>query len=127
MLCHSVTSQGFGALHFCEIGYEAVMGFVVVAVVVAVVVVEGQSEKGHCVAQHKRLLVEKMSLQLLRANPPILPKCFCDTDAGEPPMKKWSDMKGKGGKKVAARKRNDSALVFEGWHLCLQVKVSVNL
>lgn len=59
MLCHSVTSQGFGALHFCEIGYEAVMGFVVVAVVVAVVVVEGQSEEGHCFAQHKRLLLRK--------------------------------------------------------------------
>lgn len=42
-------------------------------------------------------------------------------------MKKWTDMKGKEGKKVAAGKRNDSALVFAGWHLCLQVKVSIKL
>lgn len=71
-------------------------------------------------AQHERLLVEKMSPQLLSANPPILPKEeFCDTDAGEPLMKKWSDMKEKGGKKVTARKRNDSALVFLRAGICV--------
>lgn len=79
------------------------------------------------VAQQERLLAEKMSLQLLSTNPPILPKCFCDTDAGEPLVKRWTDVKRKDGKKVAAGKSNDSALVFAGWHLCLQVKVSVNL
>lgn len=42
-------------------------------------------------------------------------------------MEKWADMRGRGGKKVTTRKRNDSALVFVGWHLCLQVKVGVNL
>ena len=89
---------------------------------------EGSQKRGTVfVAQHERLLAEKMSLQLLSTNPPILLKCFCDTDAGEPLMKKWTDVKRKGGKKVAVRKRNDSALVFEGWHLCLQVKFSVNL
>lgn len=101
------------------------MGFVVVAVVVAK---KGSQKRGTVfVAQHERLLAEKMSLQLLSANPLILAKCCCDAHAGQPLMKKWSDMKGKGGKKVAARKRNDSAPVFAGWHLCLQVKVSVNL
>lgn len=44
-LCHSVTAQDFGALHFCEIGYTAFLGFVVVFVVVAMVVAEA-SEKG---------------------------------------------------------------------------------
>lgn len=29
-------------------------------------------------------------------------------------MKKWTDMKGKGGRKVTAGKRNDSALFFCG-------------
>lgn len=32
-------------------------------------------------------------------------------------MKKWSDMKGKEGKKVTDGGTNDSALVFVGWHL----------
>lgn len=36
-------------------------------------------------------------------------------------------MKWKEDKKVATGKINDSALVFVGWHLCLQVKVSVKL
>lgn len=70
-------------------------------------------------AQHERLLVQRMSLQLLNANPPILPRCFCDTEAGESLMEKWSDMKGKGGKEVVARKRNDSALSFLQAGICV--------
>lgn len=66
---------------------------------------QGSQKRGTVfVAQHERLLVEKTSLQLLSANPPIPPKCCCDTDAGEPLMKKWSDMRGRGAKRSQLEK-----------------------
>lgn len=32
-------------------------------------------------------------------------------------MKKWADMRREEGEKVTAGRKNDSALVFVGWHL----------